>query len=87
LLSLIAALAASERSPAMIAPLRLPDAVATEEDRRLDEARHVVAAALLESEPRPAERAPRIPAWKAWLFTAWVVVVTAFYSAAMIGRF
>ena len=47
---------------------------------------HRLVASTLLKEPRyPADDAPPVPAWRAWLFTAWVVVATAVYAAYMIG--
>ena len=48
-------------------------------------ARRMVASALLEQESLPQSSAPRVAAWKAWLFAVWVVVVTACYFAHMFG--
>lgn len=69
----------------MIAPLRLPDATAAEEARRLREARRVVASALLGARDGAGDRPRRITAWKAWLFAIWVAVVTGMYLASMLG--
>ena len=71
----------------MIAPLRLPEPHTGRRRRRLHEARRVVAAALLDPQPHSRERVPRIPAWRAWAFVAWVAVVTGLYFASMIGLF
>jgi len=46
---------------------------------------HLVAATFLKRQQRPSDNAPPVPAWKAWLFAAWVIVATAAYSAYMIG--
>ena len=48
-------------------------------------ARRMVASTLLK--PPPPGGAPRLPAWRAWLFTAWVVVVVAVYLVCMAGLF
>ena len=69
----------------MIAPLRLPEPHTSRRSRRLHEAHHVVAAALLDPQPESSEKIRRIPAWRAWLFVAWVAVVTGVYFASMIG--
>jgi len=69
----------------MIAPLRLPETHTSPQGRRLREARRVAAAALLDPQPQSSENAPGIPAWRAWLFVAWVAVVTGVYFASMIG--
>ena len=70
----------------MIAPLRLPEPHTSEQGRRLHEAHQVVAAALLDPQPEPSDKAPPIPAWRAWLYVAWVVVVTGVYFASMLAR-
>ena len=36
--------------------------------------------------PDPSDKAPPIPAWRAWLYVAWVVVVTGVYFASMLAR-
>ena len=48
-------------------------------------ARRLVASSLLEQESHPACSTPPVATWKAWLFAAWVVVVTGFYFAHMFG--
>jgi hypothetical protein len=69
----------------MIAPLRLPEPHTSEQRRRLRKARRVVAAAFLEPRSESGDGAPRIAGWRAWLFAAWVAVVTGVYMASMIG--
>ncbi len=69
----------------MIAPIEKPKAAATSPGIR--RARRLVASALLKQRPRLPGGAPCLPAWRAWLFTAWVVVVAAVYFACMAGLF
>jgi len=66
----------------MIAPIKSPKASRSSPDIR--RVRQLVASALLPHRRRPPD-APTVPAWRAWLFTAWVVVVVAVYAAYMIG--
>ncbi len=53
--------------------------------RGMVRARRLVASALLRRSSRRADGAVAVRGWKAWLFTTWVVVVTAAYFAYMIG--
>jgi hypothetical protein len=69
----------------MIAPLDQVDAETAETRRRLRLARRLVASTFFQHRPEPREDAPPIPAWRAWGFTAWVVIVTAVYIATMLG--
>lgn len=71
----------------MIAPLRLPEPHTSRRSRRLAQAREVVAATFLHPKPQSSDRAPRIPAWRAWLFVAWVLVVAGAYVAWMMRLF
>lgn len=69
----------------MIAPLREPpDSSPDVQNEPLRIARRLVAAALL---PRDDERnrAPRIAAWKAWLFAAWLALTAIAYGLSMLG--
>ena len=69
----------------MIAPLRQTDSETTEVRRRLHRARRVIASTFLEEPLHPADKAPRIPAWQAWLFTGWVLIAAGAYLASMLG--
>jgi nitroreductase len=69
----------------MIAPLDQMDPKTVRFRRRLDQARRLVAATFFRHEAHPAEKAPPVPAWRAWAFVAWVVIVTAVYFATMLG--
>jgi hypothetical protein len=69
----------------MIAPLRLPDPGTVETRRRLRRAHRLVASTLLPQEPPLPRCAPGVPAWQAWTFAGWVVVVAACYFAGMLG--
>ncbi len=53
----------------------------------LRRARRKVASSFLERQSYPADDGPPVPIWQAWLFAAWVVVVTVAYAAAMAGLF
>ncbi len=69
----------------MIAPIRQSDPETVEVRRRMKRARRVVASTLF-SAPAPAQApAPPIPAWQAWLFAGWVVVVAVAYCTSMLG--
>ena len=67
----------------MIAPIRQTEP--RPRLRGLRRAHRLVAATLLKKRRHPADGASRVPAWRAWLFTLWVVVVTVAYSAYLIG--
>jgi len=69
----------------MIAPLGRMDPETTRTRRRLRLARRLVASAFFPYDADPTGNAPPIPAWRAWLFTAWVVIVTGLYFATMLG--
>ena len=69
----------------MIAPLDQMDAKTARLRRRLEQARRLVAATFFSHEANPTDNAPRVPAWQAWVFAAWVLVVTALYFATMLG--
>jgi len=49
----------------------------------LRRARRLVASTLLHARRRREERGPRVSAWLAWGFTAWVSVVTLVYGLRM----
>jgi hypothetical protein len=69
----------------MIAPLRKPSERRSRRIRhdQLEIARRLVAATLLCGPD--ADRGPRIAAWKAWLFAAWMVFAALAYGLSMIG--
>ncbi|MHC4179242.1 MAG: hypothetical protein ACYSWU_17150 [Planctomycetota bacterium] len=67
----------------MIAPIQSPEASAPSPGIR--RARHLVASTLLRPRSRPPDSGPSVPAWRAWLFTIWVVVISAAYFAYMAG--
>jgi hypothetical protein len=69
----------------MIAPLDQMDAATTETRRRLRLARRLVAVTFFARPLDSIEDAPAIASRRAWLFTAWVVIVTAAYFATMLG--
>ncbi len=69
----------------MIAPLREPSG-RTSTRRRNDQlkvARRIVAATFLRGPDE--DRGPRIAAWKAWLFAAWMVFAAVAYGLSMLG--
>ncbi len=69
----------------MIAPLEQMDTQTAQTRQRLRLARRLVAWTFFQQRHTPAENGPPIPAWRAWLFTAWVVIVTTVYFATMLG--
>jgi hypothetical protein len=69
----------------MIAPLDQMDTASIEKRRLFHRARRMIAHALLPASVGREVRAPRISAWRAWLFAAWVVTVTAVYFVRMLG--
>jgi hypothetical protein len=69
----------------MIAPLEQIDGEKAETRRRLRLARRLVAWTFLRHRPEPAAGAAPIAAWKAWVFAAWVAIVTGVYLATMLG--
>lgn len=69
----------------MIAPIKRPKTSAPSPGIR--RAHRLVASTLLQQRLRPRDAAPPVPAWRAWLFTAWVVVTAAVYFACMSGLF
>jgi len=68
----------------MIAPLRQTPSEPSEPSR-LREAHQFVAQTLLSKHRGRLADAPRIPAWQAWIFAGWTVLMTAFYFSAMLG--
>ena len=68
----------------MIVPVRPPDPETSETRRRLRRARQLVAATFFKGR-RSADTAPSIPSWRAWVFTGWLILVTAVYFAEMAG--
>jgi hypothetical protein len=46
-----------------------------------------VADTLLTPSAPPTKKIPTLPAWKAWLFAAWVIAVAAAYFAHLVGAF
>ena len=62
----------------MIAPIRLPEGRSTSTRRRMLRARMAVAAALLPV-PHESKVWPGLAGWKAWLWSAWIVVVAVVY--------
>lgn len=68
----------------MIAPFREVDTEIAESPGRSSGVRQIVAA-MLERKRPPEDTPPPMPAWRAWMFAGWVVVVTAVYFATMMG--
>lgn len=66
----------------MIAPIRDYDSKSTAARRRLSRARRAAASSLFNVEPEQQHVAP-ITAWKAWLISAWMVVVVVCYALHM----
>ena len=67
----------------MIAPLRESNVAAPEPPHRLAEAHRYVATTLLDDST--ADRARPIAPWKAWALVGWMVLVTVFWVASMLG--
>lgn len=65
----------------MIAPLR--DTTVSPSKRKLLRARMAVASALLPA--RKPATAPPLAAWKAWLWTAWIVLIAALFVARFVA--
>ncbi len=76
---------------AMISPMRPPEEFGPPEDLgppeklALREARRLVAQMLLSPDDLRPAAPPRMATWKAAVAAAWVVGVTAFYLARMLG--
>ena len=69
----------------MIAPLGQGNTETVELRGRLSRARRLVASTFFQHHSEPSENAPPIPAWRAWIFAGWVVIVTGVYFATMLG--
>jgi hypothetical protein len=69
----------------VIAPIRRPEARPAAPGVLY--ARRLVASTLLRQKTSPAGHGPPMPAWRAWLLAAWVVMVVAAYFASMVGLF
>lgn len=69
----------------MIAPIRQTDPETNQVRRQLQKARQAVASTLLRTCRTRTAPAPPIPAWQAWLFTAWMLLVMGAYFASMFG--
>ena len=67
----------------MIAPIEGPKATASSPGVR--HARRLVASTLLKRRSHPTDRPGLMSAGRAWLLTAWVVVVAAVYFVCMAG--
>lgn len=66
----------------MIAPLQIDPKHGPDGSPKLRAARATIAAMLLRDAGPPA---PRIAAWKAWLFAAWVSITVTAYAISMSG--
>jgi hypothetical protein len=71
----------------MIAPLPGSQPPQLDESRPLEEARRWIASTFLRNRSSQDDHAAPVRPWKAWLFTAWVLIVTAVYFAGMFGLF
>ncbi len=69
----------------MIAPLRETDSRETRTNPSLHVVRRFVASTLLKPHKASADDAPRVPAWHAWLFTAWIIAAVVVCFAAALG--
>ncbi len=68
----------------MIAPIKETDEPRTSQG--LQRAHRLVAATFLKKGPA-ARNAPPVPAWQAWLFTAWVATVLVAFAGHMLRIF
>ena len=71
----------------MIAPLGQASPEATRRRGRLFRAHRLVAWTFFERRAEATRDVPPIPAWRAWTFAGWVVIVTTIYLATMLGWF
>jgi hypothetical protein len=69
----------------VIAPSRLTEETTPESG--LQSARRMVATVLFEHATPLAQKAPRLAAWRAWLFVGWIVAVAVVYGAHLVGMF
>jgi hypothetical protein len=69
----------------MIVQVDKPDPKNVERFERLRRARRIVASTFFARHPHPADTARPISAPRAWLFAAWVALVTGAYFARMLG--
>jgi hypothetical protein len=70
----------------MIAPLREPEHWTDGPSGALRQARRVVAETFLPPASEGPRSAPRVAAWKAWLFAGWTVfVVAAWFRYMFLG--
>ncbi|MBN2473483.1 MAG: hypothetical protein JXB62_02655 [Pirellulales bacterium] len=67
----------------MIAPIRQKETRPRPPGIR--RAYRLVASTLLSDRPRRGSQTPWVPAWQAWLYTGWVVIVVGAYAASMLG--
>jgi hypothetical protein len=72
----------SLRNLAMVAHIRPPEKSSSP---ALARARRLVAAVFLSPRQGPALEVVAVPAWKAWLFTAWVVGAVGICLARLVG--
>lgn len=70
----------------MIAPIREPDRWSNVPSEALRRARRIVAETLLPPSRDQQESPPRVPAWKAWLFAAWVLGTSGWFLTHLFGR-
>lgn len=71
----------------MIAPIQHSTTRRKASARKLHKAHHFVASTLLGSEAASNRRAPGVPAWQAWTFVLWLVIVSICYIGAMLNWF
>ncbi len=69
----------------MIAPVSQEASETSRTHRRLRRARYFIASTLFKRRSQRTGGAKPISARRAWLFAAWVVVVTGIYFATMLG--
>ncbi len=67
----------------MIAPIRDLDSTSEAVRRRMRRARHAAVSSLLHTEPQEEQHTQPMAAWKAWIASAWMLIVVIAYALHM----